>query len=43
MNRHHPDKLAADDPGEAALAAAQKKTRDVRNAYEMLKARRSIR
>ena len=43
MNRYHPDKLAADDPSETALAAAQKKTREVRNAYEMLKARRSIR
>ena len=43
MNRFHPDKLASEDPDEAALAEAQKKTREIRSAYEMLKARRSIR
>ncbi|MDJ0759832.1 MAG: co-chaperone DjlA [Woeseiaceae bacterium] len=43
MNRFHPDKLASENPDEAALAEAQKKTREIRSAYEMLKARRSIR
>lgn len=43
MNRYHPDKLAASNPDEAALKAAQQKTREIRSAYEMLKARRSIR
>ena len=43
MNKHHPDKIAAADPGDEALAAAQKKTRDIRSAYETLKTRRLIR
>jgi DnaJ like chaperone protein len=43
MNRNHPDKIAGDNPDEAALAAAQRRTREIRSAYEMLKARRSIR
>ena len=43
MNKSHPDKIASDNPGEAVIAAAQKRTREVRAAYEMLKARRSIR
>lgn len=43
MNKNHPDKLASDNPGAEQLAEAQKKTREVRGAYEMLKARRSIR
>jgi DnaJ like chaperone protein len=43
MNRNHPDKIAADNPGPAVVAEAERKTRDIRGAYEMLKARRSIR
>lgn len=43
MNKHHPDKIAGSDPDDAALAAAQKKTRDIRSAYETLKTRRLIR
>ncbi|MEX2122581.1 MAG: co-chaperone DjlA [Woeseia sp.] len=43
MNKNHPDKLAA-AAGDAALASeASKRTREIRGAYEMLKARRSIR
>lgn len=43
MNRHHPDKIAADNPGAEDVARAQRRTREIRSAYEMLKARRSIR
>ncbi len=43
MNRHHPDKLAASNPDSSELATAQKRTRDIRAAYETLKVRRSIR
>lgn len=43
MNKNHPDKIAADNPDEAAVAHAERRTREVRSAYEMLKVRRSIR
>jgi len=43
MNRNHPDKLASKNPDAAAIAEAERKTREIRGAYEMLKARRSIR
>jgi DnaJ like chaperone protein len=43
MNRHHPDKIAATNPDAAAVAAAEKRTRDIRTAYETLKTRRLIR
>lgn len=43
MNRHHPDKIAGDNPGDAAIAAAENRTREIRSAYEMLRSRRSIR
>jgi len=43
MNRNHPDKLASDNPDAAAIAEAERRTREVRSAYEMLKSRRSIR
>jgi DnaJ like chaperone protein len=43
MNKSHPDKIASENPDEAAIAAAEKRTREVRTAYEMLKSRRSIR
>jgi DnaJ-class molecular chaperone len=43
MNRNHPDKLAGSNPDAGELAEAERRTREVRVAYEMLKARRSIR
>ena len=43
MNKNHPDKLASQNPDAAAIAEAERKTREIRGAYEMLKARRSIR
>jgi len=43
MNRNHPDKIAASNPLPDQIAAAEKNTRNIRVAYEMLKARRSIR
>ena len=42
MNKNHPDKQAAS--GDSRLASlAARRTREIRGAYEMLKARRSIR
>ncbi len=43
MNRSHPDKIAGSNPGADVVAEAERRTREVRGAYEMLKARRSIR
>lgn len=43
MNRIHPDKIAGSNPDAGAIAEAERRTREVRSAYEMLKARRSIR
>jgi len=43
INRNHPDKLSGSAADAGAIAAAQQRTRDIRSAYEMLKARRSIR
>jgi len=43
MNKSHPDKIASRNPDDAVVAEAHKRTREVRGAYEMLKARRSIR
>ena len=43
MNRNHPDKIAGSNPHKDVLAEAQRRTREVRSAYELLKARRSIR
>jgi DnaJ like chaperone protein len=43
MNRNHPDKIAGDNPADDVIAEAERRTREVRAAYEMLKARRSIR
>jgi len=43
MNRNHPDKISGDNPGDDAIARAQRRTREIRAAYELLKARRSIR
>ncbi len=43
MNKNHPDKLASTNPDAAVLAEAQRRTREVKGAYDLLKARRSIR
>ena len=43
MSRNHPDKIAGSNPGDAEIAEAERRTREIRGAYEMLKARRSIR
>lgn len=43
MNRNHPDKIASSNPDAATVAEAERRTREIRSAYEMLKARRSIR
>jgi DnaJ like chaperone protein len=43
MNKNHPDKLAGAGSDNALASAAAKRTREIRGAYEMLKARRSIR
>ncbi|MFQ5981914.1 MAG: co-chaperone DjlA [Woeseiaceae bacterium] len=43
MNKNHPDKLASSNPDDAAIAEAERRTREIRSAYEMLKTRRSIR
>ena len=43
MNRNHPDKIAGSNPDADVIAEAERRTREVRSAYEMLKARRSIR
>jgi DnaJ like chaperone protein len=43
MNKNHPDKLAGAASDHELVSAAAKRTREIRGAYEMLKARRSIR
>ena len=43
MNRNHPDKIAGDNPDAAAVADAERRTREIRSAYDLLKTRRSIR
>lgn len=43
MNKNHPDKIAGSNPEDAVVAEAERRTREIRGAYEMLKARRSIR
>ena len=43
MSRNHPDKIASSNPDSQVVAAAEQRTKDIRSAYEMLKARRSIR
>ncbi|MDX1517889.1 MAG: co-chaperone DjlA [Woeseiaceae bacterium] len=43
MNRNHPDKIASSNPDDVVLAEAERRTREVRTAYELLKARREIR
>lgn len=43
MNKHHPDKIAATNPAAAVIDAAERQTREIRTAYELLKTRRAIR
>jgi DnaJ like chaperone protein len=43
MNKNHPDKLVSKNPDAAEITEAERKTKEIRSAYEMLKARRSIR
>jgi len=43
MNQNHPDKISGSNPAPDVIAEAERRTREVRSAYEMLKARRSIR
>ncbi len=43
MNKNHPDKIASSDPAPDVIQEAERRTREVRSAYELLKARRSIR
>ena len=43
MNKHHPDKIAGSNVAAEEVAAAEKRTRDIRTAYETLKSRRLIR
>lgn len=43
MNKSHPDKLAGGDHDAAEISEAERRTREVRSAYDLLKARRSIR
>ena len=43
INRYHPDKIAAGNPDPRDVDEAGKRTREIRAAYESLKAHRSIR
>lgn len=43
MNRHHPDKLVSSNPDAAMIDEAERMTREVRTAYELLRTRRAIR
>jgi DnaJ like chaperone protein len=43
INKHHPDKIAASNPAAAVVDEAERQTREIRSAYELLKTRRSIR
>lgn len=42
MNRYHPDKLSGSAASEQDLASAEARTREIRGAYESLKARRGF-
>lgn len=42
MNRYHPDKLSGDGASKDALEAAGRKTREIREAYELLRDRRGF-
>lgn len=42
-NRFHPDKLSGTNADAASIAEAERRTRDIRGAYDLLKVRRTIR
>lgn len=42
MNRYHPDKLAGSEADDDALAEAARRTREIREAYELLRERRGF-
>lgn len=42
MNQHHPDKLVAKGLPESMKEAAEERTREIRSAYEIIKAERNI-
>jgi len=42
MNQHHPDKLVARGLPESMMTVAKEKTREIRAAYDLVKARRGI-
>lgn len=43
MNKHHPDKIAATNPAASVVDEAERQTREIRSAWELLKTRRAIR
>jgi DnaJ like chaperone protein len=43
MSQNHPDKIAGSNPASEVIQDAERRTKEIRSAYEMLKARRSIR
>ena len=43
MNRNHPDKIASSNPDASEMNAAERRTREIKSAYELLKVRRTIR
>jgi len=43
MNKHHPDKIAASRPDASTVDEAERQTREIRSAYDLLKTRRSMR
>lgn len=43
MSKHHPDKLSGSNPDATMVDEAERQTREVRAAYELLKTRRAIR
>ena len=42
MNQHHPDKLVAKGLPESMMAVAKEKTREIRAAYDLIKAQRGM-
>ncbi|MBT8061134.1 MAG: co-chaperone DjlA [Gammaproteobacteria bacterium] len=42
MNQHHPDKLVAKGLPESMMTVAKEKTREIRAAYDLIKARRGM-
>ena len=43
MNKNHPDKIASSDPDAKVVAEAERRTREIRAAFDLIKVRRSIR